>query len=103
MNGGLYVTDASQLDYIQPPRDFLGRDQVPLAGAGADFAGVLPGLGRPYVRLPERPGAALGRPRLVDGAADGFIVKHTIAVGLLAQAAAAMLDARVAGDHLLDR
>src|ERR1022692_2861302 len=74
-----------------------------MTGAGADFAGVLPILGRFDVALPEWPGAALAGPSGVDGAAGRLVVKNTVAVRLLAQAAASMGDVRVHGGHLLGR
>ena len=61
----------------------------PLAGAGADFAGLLPRLRGGDVALPERPGAALRRPDGIDGATGVLVVEDAIAVGLLAQGPAA--------------
>src|SRR5262249_19287197 len=87
--------DVLQANDIQAAGDFFDGDQLALTPAGTDFAGVLPGLGRAQVALPERPGAALGWADLVDGAAGGFVVKHTIAVRLLAQAALPLDQARV--------
>src|SRR5205085_1278262 len=76
-----------------------GGNQVAGAGAGADLARLLPRFRRADVALPERPGAALLGPHLVNGTAGGAVVKHAVAVELLAQRAAAMGEAGAQAAH----
>src|SRR5437667_15308 len=89
-----------QGDFLQAAGDLLRRDQLAAAGAGADLARLLPRLGRADVALPERPCAALPRPHRVNGTAGGAVVKHAVAVELLAQGAAAVRQPRVQAAHL---
>src|SRR5262245_1949613 len=89
----------SQRDDIHSPSDFLDRNQLALAGAGTRSAHPVPGFPRAQVAVPERPGAALARPHRVDRAAGAAVVKHAIAVRLLAQRAAAVVFLGMDGDE----
>ena len=46
---------------LQAARDFLGGDQIALAGTGADFAGVLPSGGGVHVAMPRTARCGTGR------------------------------------------
>src|SRR5262249_51074702 len=98
----LWKDQGLQFDHLQPPRNLLGRDQVPFSRARADLARPLPGLGALHVALPERPGAALPRPCRVDRAVICLLVIDAFAVVILAQAAAVVERARVQGGKLRD-
>src|SRR5262249_27223146 len=64
---------------------------------------MLPGLGGLDIAFPERPGAALARPHVIDGTSRFAVVEDAIAVGLFAQSTAAAGHARVQADDLFDR
>src|SRR5207244_2972696 len=75
------------LDHAAPGFDLFQLIELALAAAGADAAGVLPIVGRLEIGFPERPGAALTGPGLINGAPARLTVqKDTIAVGKLLQA-----------------
>src|SRR5262249_50258763 len=91
-----------KFDHLQASSDFLRRNQLALAGAGAHTARLLPVLGGGDVARPERPGAALRRTHGVDGAAFFPLVEDAVAVGLLPQRQAAPGPTGVQGLELLD-
>jgi hypothetical protein len=89
---------ALDLDDGRVRKHFFNAVDLPLTAAWADLARLLPCLRRFDVRVPERPGAALARPGVVNLAFATFgIEENAIAVVVFEQAFTRTDSANVAG------